>query len=108
MRTDHIKEVKSNGKVVAEQVAFTLWEASDWAEHQDEILGLATAMSRVRATNDARTSGSSYSKKGMQKLVLNYGIGLSDAEIAGKSLSLDKAGLEAYCTEHGLFGIDEG
>ena len=107
MKQGIIKEVKSGDKVVATNVLYDIYEEHDDA---DAIMReRATAMSRVRATNEARV-GNGTSKKRLVQLVLKHGLEVAqdDAktgqEICLLSINSSKDELMTYCEDQELLG----
>lgn len=100
MKTGIIKEVKSGDKVVATNVPYDVYEEGDPADAT--MLERATAMARVRATNEARV-GNGLGKKRLAELVLKDGLRIAteDAdegrEVCMLSIQATKEELQAYC-----------
>lgn len=107
MKQGIIEEVKSGGKVVATNVPYDVYEEGD---HADAImLERATAMARVRATNEERV-GEGTSKKRLAGLVMKDGLKRAvdnmdeGQEICFLSLNASKDDLLAYCEDQDLLG----
>ncbi len=98
-----IKVVRRGGEIVAEMVGYDEFEVGDVQDPTilKRILEHATAMSRVRATNDARTGGK-YPLAELQSIVLNHGLDKNDREIATLSITGKKDELMEFCVENEL------
>lgn len=107
MQRGIIESVKSGDKVVATNVPYDIYEENDPADAT--MRERATAMSRVRATNEARV-GNGLGKKRLSELVLKHGLSVAkDDQDTGQEICLlainaSKDELLSYCEDQGLLG----
>ena len=105
MRQETIKEVKRGGVVVTTDVPYDVYEESDPADPL--MRERATAMARVRATNEARVGGGTGLKR-LRELVLRHGLKLAQTdqdtgqEVCMLSIQAKRDELLSYCEDQGL------